>query len=85
MNVLKARDDITKANCVGVYKEEKKINEQFGRRMNGDVEGNRKLFWMEARKAKRENKELLQKIVDVNGVCVSDETEEMEGILSESA
>ena len=46
------------------YKEEKrkvkrciiqsknKVNEQFGRRMNEDVNGNRKLFWKEVSNAK---------------------------------
>ena len=43
--------------------------------MNGDVQGNRKLFWKEARKVKKESKEHFQKIMDANGVFVSDETE----------
>ena len=28
-----------------IYQSKKKVNEQFGRKMNDDVNGNRKLFW----------------------------------------
>src|SRR5678815_3507979 len=55
LNVLKANDEVSKERCLEVYKEEKRtkrcirrrkeeVNEQFGRRMNGDLQGNRKLF-----------------------------------------
>ena len=48
--------------CMGAYREEKRkvkrciyqfkkeVNEQFGRKMNQDVDGNRKLFWKVASK-----------------------------------
>ena len=53
MNVLKASDEVSKENCLQVYKEEKRktkscirrrmkeINEQLGMKINGDVQGNR--------------------------------------------
>ena len=34
------------------YKSKKKLNEQFGRKMNEDVNGNMKLFWKEVSNAK---------------------------------
>ena len=55
--VLGARDE--ECTCINVYKEEKRkteryiyqgkklVNEQFGWKMNQDVDGNRKLFWKE--------------------------------------
>ena len=57
--VLAASDEEAKERCIEAYKEEKrkvkrciiqskkKVNEQFGRKMNEDVNGNRKLFWKE--------------------------------------
>src|SRR5678816_4840484 len=68
LNVLKANDEVSKERCLELYKEEKRntkrcirkrkqeVNEQFERRMNEDIQGNRKLFWKEARKVKNENK-----------------------------
>ena len=35
-----------------IYRCKKKGNEQFGRKMNEHVNGNRKLFWKEVRNAK---------------------------------
>ena len=58
--VLAASDEETKERCMEAYIEEKrkvkrciiqskkKANEQFGRKINNDVNGNRKLFWKEA-------------------------------------
>ena len=55
--LLGARDEEAKERCMEVYNKEKrevkrciyqskkKMNEQFGRKMNQDVNGNRKLFW----------------------------------------
>ena len=34
-----------------MYPSKKNVNEQFGRKMNEDVNGNRKLFWKEASNA----------------------------------
>ena len=33
-----------------IYQSEKEVNEQFGRKMNRDVSGNRKYFWKEVSK-----------------------------------
>ena len=56
---IKARDEDPKERGMEVYIEEKrnfkrciynskkKVNEQLGRKMNQDVNGNRKLFWKE--------------------------------------
>ena len=33
-----------------IYQSKKKVNEQFERKMNQDVNGNRKLFWKEVSK-----------------------------------
>ena len=34
------------------YRSKKKVNEQFGRKMNEDVNGNMKLFWKEVSNVK---------------------------------
>ena len=44
----------------------KRDNEQFGRKMKQDVEGNRKLFWKEVSKMKGEKVESCSKIKDRN-------------------
>ena len=61
--MLGARDAGARERCLEVYKEEKRnvkrriyqskeeVQEQFGRKMNQDVNGNRKLFWREVIKA----------------------------------
>ena len=66
--VLAASDEETKERCMEVYREEKrkvkrciilskkKVNEQFGRKMNEDVNGNRKQFWKEVSNAKGEDR-----------------------------
>src|SRR5678816_1599067 len=43
--------------------------------MNGDLEGNRKLFWKEARKVKNENKGNLLRIMNRDGAFVTDEVD----------
>src|SRR5678815_67152 len=85
LNVLKANDEVSRERCLELYKEEKRntkrcicrrkeeVNKQFGRRMNGDIQGNRKLFWKEARKVKNENKGNLLRIMNRDGVFVTDE------------
>src|SRR5678816_1679135 len=85
LNVLKANDEVSKERCLEFYKEEKRntkrcirrrkqeVNEQFGRRMNEDIQGNRKLFWKEARKVKNENKGNLLRIMNRDGAFVTDE------------
>ena len=61
--MLGARYEDAKERCLKVYKEEKRkverciyqskkaVREQFGRKMNQYVNGNRKLFWKELNKA----------------------------------
>ena len=49
--------EVVKQGCMEAYKEErskdvyiraqKEVNEQFGRKINQDVSGNRRLFWKE--------------------------------------
>ena len=53
------------------------MNEQFGRRMNEDVQGSRKLFWKEVRKIKTESesKGNLQRIMNRDGNFVMNETD----------
>ena len=60
--VLGARYEDAKERCMEAYKEEKikvkrciyeskkEVNEKFARKMNQDVDGNRKLFWKEVSK-----------------------------------
>ena len=62
--VLATRDQEAKERCMEAYREEKrkvkmciiqskkKVNEQFGRKINEDVNENRKLFWKELRNAR---------------------------------
>ena len=47
--------------------EQKELNEQFGRKMNEDVNGNRKLFWKKVSNAKRRKVESCSTINDRNG------------------
>src|SRR5678815_2860189 len=61
LNVLKANDEVSKERCLELYKEEKRnakrctrkrkeeVNEQFGRRMNGDIQGNRTVSYTHLR------------------------------------
>ena len=60
--MLEARAEATKERCMKTYKKENRkvkrciyeskneVNEHFGRKMNQDVNGNRKLFWKEVSK-----------------------------------
>ena len=62
--LLVVSDEETKERCMeeyreekrkvrrGVYQSKKKVNEHFGREMNEDVNGNRKLFWKEVSNVK---------------------------------
>ena len=85
--VLGARDEDVRENCLEVYKEEKRkvrrciyrskkeIQEQFGRKVNQDVNGNRKLFWKEVSKANGGKVENSNRIKDGNGRLVREEAE----------
>ena len=76
--VLAASDEKTKERCMEAYREQKrrvkgciiqskkKVNEQFGRKTNEDVNGNRKLLWKEVSSAKGEKVESCSKVKDVN-------------------
>ena len=58
-----------------LYQSKKKINEQFGREMNADVNGNRKLFWKEVSNTKRGKVESCSRIKDGNGRLAQGEDE----------
>ena len=74
-----ARDEETKERCMEVYREEKrkvksciyqskkKVNEQFGRKMNEDMNENRKLFWKKVNNSNEGKVESCSRIKDGNG------------------
>ena len=85
--VLGARDEDAKERCLEVYKEEKRkvkrliyqskneVPEQFGRKKNQGVNGNRKLFWKEVRKVNRGKEEYYSRIKDGNWRLAVEEVE----------
>ena len=85
--VLGARDEDARKRCLEVYKEEQRkvkrciyqskeeVQEQFGSKMNQDVNGNRKSFWKEVSKANGGNVENSNRIKDGNGRLVLEEAE----------
>ena len=82
-----ARDEDARGRYLEVYKGEKRkvkryinqskeeVQEQFGRKMNQDVNGNRKLFWKEVSKANGGKVENSNRIKDGNGRLVLEEAE----------
>ena len=58
-----------------MYISEKTINEQFGRNMNQDVNGNKKLLWKELSKANGGKVESCSRIKDVDGRLALEEVE----------
>ena len=50
-----------------IYKCKKKVNEQFGRKMDEDVNGNRILFWKEVSNARGGKVESCSRIKNGNG------------------
>ena len=84
---LGARDEEVKERCLEVHKEENRkvksciyqskneVNKQFGRKMNQDVNGNRKLFWEEASKVNRGKMDNCRTIKNGNGRLVLGEVE----------
>ena len=84
---MAASDEETKERCMETYREEKrkvkkciiqskkKVSEQFGRKINKDVNGNRKLFWKEVSNARGGKVESCSKIKDVNVRLVQGEDE----------
>ena len=85
--VLGAREEVRKERCMEAYREEerkvkrciyqnkKKVNEQFVRKMNEDLNGNRKLFWKEVSIAKGGKVESCSRIKDENGWLAQGEVE----------
>ena len=77
----------TKERCMKAYREkkrkvkrciiqsEKKVNEQFGIKINEDVKGNRKLFWKKVSNAKRGKMESCSRIKEENGRLTQREDE----------
>ena len=57
------------------YQSMEEVQEQFGRKMNQGVNGNRKLFWKEVSKANGEMVEDSNRIKDGNGRLVLEEAE----------
>ena len=74
-----ASDEEAKQKCIEAYTEEKrkvkrciyqskkKVNEKCGKKMNEDVNENRKLFWKEVSNAKGEKVKSCSRIKDWNG------------------
>ena len=58
-----------------IYQSKNKVNEQFGRKVNEDVNGNRKLFWKEVSNAKGGKVESCYRIKDGNGRLAQGEEE----------
>ena len=85
--VLAASDEETKEKCMEVYREEKRkvkmciiqskknVNEQFGRKMNENVNGNRKLFWKEVSNTKGRKVESCSRVKNGNGKLAQGEDE----------
>ena len=85
--VLGARDEVAIGRCGEVYKEEKRnvkrciyqskkdVNEQFGRKMNQEVDGNRKLFWKEVSKVNGGKVESCSRIKNGDGRLAQGEGE----------
>ena len=73
--VLGTRDEVAKDRRMEVYKEERerlkgvfiRAKRKEGRKMNQDLDGNRKLFWKEVTKIKGGKVESCHRIEDGNG------------------
>ena len=50
-----------------IIQRKKKVNEQFGRKINENVNRNRKLYWKEASNAKGGKMESCRRVNDENG------------------
>ena len=85
--LLAASDEETKERRMEAYREEKrkvkrciiqskkKVNEQFGRKINKDMNGNKRLFWKEVINAKGGKVESCSSIKDGNGRLAQGERE----------
>ena len=58
-----------------IYESKKKVNKQFGRKMNEDGNGNRKSFWKEVSNAKEGKDESCSRVKDGNGRLAQGEDE----------
>ena len=58
-----------------IYQNRKKVNEQFGRKINEDANGNRKLFWKEMSNMKGRKVLSWSRIKDGNGRLLQGEDE----------
>ena len=88
---MAASNEKTKERCMGAYREEKRkvkrsiyqskkiANEQFGRKMNQNVNGNRKLFWKEVNKGEGGNVESCSRMKEEKGGKGSS-TKDLEGV-----
>ena len=61
--------------CMSIYQSKNKINKQFGRKMNEDVNRNRKLFWKEVSNVKGGKGKSCSRIRDGNGRLAQGEDE----------
>ena len=50
-----------------IYQSKKEVNEQFGRKINQDLNGNMKLFWKEVSKVNGGKVESWSRVMDGNG------------------
>ena len=85
--VLAASDEETKERYMEAYGEgkrkvkrciiqsKKKVNNQFGKKMNDDVTGNRKLLWKEVSSVKGEKVESCSRVKDGNWTLAQREDE----------
>ena len=84
---MAASDEESKERCMEAYREEKrkvkrciyqskeKVNEQFGRKMSQDVNGNSKLFWKDVSNAKGGKMESCSRLKEGNGRLAQGEDE----------
>ena len=65
-----------------IIQSKEKANEQFGRKMHEDVNGNRELFWKEVSNAKGGKVESCTTVKDGNGRLAQgeDEVKDLEGV-----
>ena len=84
---MEARDEDVRERCLEVYKEQKRkvkrfiyqskeeVQQQIGRKMNQDMNGNVKLSWKEVSMANGGKVENSKRINDGNGRLALEETE----------
>ena len=58
-----------------IYQRKTKVNELFGRKINEDMNGNRKLFWKEMSNLKGGTVESCSRVKDGNGMVAQGEEE----------